>query len=70
MRDALLTAVADPTLDEQDVLEAAAAIVAVMDGIQYQFLLAPESVDMAAVTRRAVRAILADLRAGSGRDSR
>jgi hypothetical protein len=26
-------------------------------------------VDMAAVTRRAVRAILADLRAGSGRDS-
>jgi AcrR family transcriptional regulator len=69
VRDALLTAVADPSLDEQDVLEAAAAIVAVMDGIQYQFLLAPESVDMAAVTRRAVRAILADLRAGSGRDS-
>lgn len=67
VRDALLTVVADPSVTEQDVLEAAAAIVAVMDGIQYQFLLAPDSVDMAAVTRRTVRALLADLRAGSGR---
>lgn len=67
VRDALLTAVADPRVSEQDVLEAAAAIVAVMDGIQYQFLLAPEAVDMAAVTRRTVRALLADLRTGSGR---
>ena len=39
-----------------------------MDGIQYQYLLDPSAVDMAAVTRRTVRALLADLRAGSGRD--
>lgn len=63
VRDALLTAVADPAVSEQDVLETAAAIVAVMDGVQYQFLLDPEAVDMAAVTRRTVRALLADLRA-------
>ena len=67
VRDAFLAAVADPRVSEQDVLEAAAAIVAVMDGIQYQFLLDPEAVDMAAVTRRTVRALLADLRAGAGR---
>jgi AcrR family transcriptional regulator len=68
VRDAFLTAVADPSVSEQDVREAAAAVVAVMDGIQYQYLLDPSAVDMAAVTRRTVRALLADLRAGSGRD--
>lgn len=67
VRDALLAAVADPTVSTQDVLEAATAIVAVMDGVQYQFLLEPDSVDMAAVTKRAVRALLLDLRTGSGR---
>lgn len=66
VRDALLTAVADPEVSEQDVLEAATAIVAVMDGVQYQFLLDPEAVDMAAVTRRTIRALLADLRANGG----
>ena len=65
VRDAILTAVADPSVAEGDVLEAAAAIVAVMDGVQYQFLLDPGSVDMEAVTRRAIRALLADLRNGS-----
>lgn len=69
VRDALLSAVADPAVPTEDVLEAATAIVAVMDGVQYQFLLAPEAVDMAAVTRRTVRALLADLRAQSGRGS-
>ena len=59
---------ADPTITEADVLEASAAIVAVMDGVQYQFLLDPDSVDMAAVTRRAIRALLADLRNGSAVD--
>lgn len=69
VRDALLSAVADPAVPAEDVLEAATAIVAVMDGVQYQFLLAPDAVDMAAVTRRTVRALLADLRAQSGRGS-
>ncbi|SLN02440.1 Transcriptional regulator, TetR family [Brachybacterium faecium] len=66
VRDAFLTALADPTIPEQDVLEAASAVIAVMDGVQYQFLLDPESVDMAAITRRTVRSLLADLRARAG----
>lgn len=70
VRDAVLTAIADPDVPAEDVVEAAAAIVAVMDGVQYQFLLDPGSVDMAAVTRRTIRALLADLRAGSGGDAR
>lgn len=65
VRDAILTAVADPTIAEADVLETSAAIVAVMDGVQYQFLLDPGAVDMTAVTRRTIRALLADLRSGS-----
>lgn len=65
VRDAILTALADPEITEADVLEASAAMVAVMDGVQYQFLLDPDSVDMAAVTRRAIRALMADLRNGS-----
>lgn len=70
VRDAILTAVADPDIPDDDLLETAAAIVAVMDGVQYQFLLDPGSVDMAAVTRRTVRALLADLRNGSAREDR
>ncbi|MGO1409581.1 MAG: TetR/AcrR family transcriptional regulator [Brachybacterium sp.] len=65
VRDAILTAISDPTVAEADVLEVSAAIVAVMDGVQYQFLLDPDAVDMAAVTRRAIRALLADLRDGA-----
>lgn len=67
LQEALLEAIADPSVSEQDVLETAAAIVAVMDGIQFQYLLDPEAVDMAAVTRRTVRALLADLRTRTGR---
>ncbi|MFF6911872.1 MULTISPECIES: TetR family transcriptional regulator [unclassified Streptomyces] len=40
--------------------EAATAIIAVMDGLQVQWLLAPESVDMTAVTDRVVTALLAE----------
>ncbi|KQV17206.1 TetR family transcriptional regulator [Kitasatospora sp. Root187] len=47
---------------EFDVGSVAAAIVAVMDGLQVQWLLDPDAVDMAASTRRAVRVLLADLR--------
>src|SRR5690606_30736848 len=45
-----------------DVAETAAAVVAVMDGLQVQWLLDPERVDMIAVTRRTVDALLAALR--------
>lgn len=69
VQDAILTAIEDPAVSETDVLEVAAAIVAVMDGVQYQFLLEPEAVDMAAVTRRTVRALMADLRHRSGRST-
>jgi AcrR family transcriptional regulator len=41
--------------------EAATAIVALMDGLQIQWLLAPDSVDMAASTDRVINALLADL---------
>ena len=37
------------------------AIMAVMDGLQVQWLLAPDSVDMAASTDRVITALLADL---------
>ena len=37
------------------------AIIAVMDGLQVQWLLAPESVDMAASTDRVITALLADI---------
>ncbi|MER6530207.1 TetR family transcriptional regulator [Streptomyces sp. NPDC001508] len=41
--------------------DAANAIIAVMDGLQVQWLLAPQSVDMAASTDRVINALLADL---------
>ena len=56
-------AIGDPSVPEQDIEEVAAGIIAVMDGLQYQFLLDNSSVDMAAVTERVIRALLADLRA-------
>ena len=48
-----------------DVEQAAAAIVAVMDGLQVQWLLDPDRVDMVAVTRRTIDALLAALGAPS-----
>ena len=44
-----------------DVEQTAAAIVAVMDGLQVQWLLDPDRVDMVAVTRRTIDALLAAL---------
>ncbi len=44
-----------------DVEQTAAAIVAVMDGLQVQWLLDPERVDMVAVTRRTIDALVAAL---------
>lgn len=41
--------------------EAATAIIAVMDGLQVQWLLAPDSVDMTAATDRVITALLADI---------
>ncbi|MEU0247333.1 TetR family transcriptional regulator [Streptomyces sp. NPDC006235] len=41
--------------------DAANAIIAVMDGLQVQWLLAPDSVDMTASTDRVITALLADL---------
>jgi AcrR family transcriptional regulator len=64
VRDDILLAVADPDVPEAAVLEAATAIIAVMDGLQYQYLLDPGCVSMPAVVERTIRALLADLRAG------
>ncbi len=44
-----------------DVEGVANAVIAVMDGLQVQWLLAPDAVDMAATTRRVIDALLADL---------
>jgi AcrR family transcriptional regulator len=49
------------TRPDLNVEEAATAIIAVMDGLQIQWLLAPDSVDMAASTDRVITALLADL---------
>lgn len=47
--------------DDADIAETAIAIIAVMDGLQVQWLLAPETVDMAAVTHRTIDALVASL---------
>jgi len=41
-----------------DVRDAAAAIIAVMDGMQVQWLLAPDSVDMAGATRAVIESVV------------
>ncbi|MFI6009667.1 TetR family transcriptional regulator C-terminal domain-containing protein [Streptomyces sp. NPDC051243] len=41
--------------------DAAGAVIAVMDGLQAQWLFAPESVDMSAATDRVITALLADI---------
>lgn len=56
-------AVGDPSISDQEIEEVAAGIIAVMDGLQYQFLLDNSSVDMSAVTERVIRALMADLKA-------
>jgi AcrR family transcriptional regulator len=52
------------TRPDLDLEEAATAIIAVMDGLQIQWLLAPDSVNMAAATDRVINALLADLSGG------
>lgn len=47
--------------EDLDVENVANAIIAVMDGLQVQWLLSPESVDMAASTERVVSALLASI---------
>jgi len=47
--------------DDADVTETAIAIIAVMDGLQVQWLLDPGTVDMAAVTHRTIDALVASL---------
>ncbi len=52
------------TSEELDVRGAAGAIVAVMDGLQVQWLLDPGAVDMAASTDRVIEALLESMRKG------
>jgi AcrR family transcriptional regulator len=49
------------TRPDLNVDEAATAIIALMDGLQIQWLLAPDAVDMAACTERVITALLTDL---------
>ncbi|SCK44077.1 transcriptional regulator, TetR family [Streptomyces sp. LamerLS-316] len=52
------------TSEDLDVRGAASAIVAVMDGLQVQWLLDPGAVDMAASTDRVIEALLESMRKG------
>ncbi len=62
--DALREACAPPAGREDLTENAANAIIAVMDGLQVQWLLSPESVDMAASTELVVTSLLATLDPG------
>ncbi|MGO1317248.1 MAG: TetR/AcrR family transcriptional regulator [Cellulomonadaceae bacterium] len=64
LRDALHRAFAqaygEPTAERAEAIDAAcASILAVMDGLQLQWLLAPESIDLGATTEFAIRALVA-----------
>lgn len=63
IRDAVAEVMADERVTSEDIAEVSRAIMAVMDGLQYQHLLAPSRVDMAPIVERTIRALLADLRA-------
>lgn len=60
--------VTDGEAEPAAVEQTAAAIVAVMDGLQVQWLLDPTAVDMEAVTQRTITALVAALRDGQRRD--
>lgn len=47
--------------EDTDIEETATAIIAVMDGLQVQWLLAPDAIDMPAVLRRTLDALLTAL---------
>lgn len=49
-------------VDPRAVQEVAASITAVMDGLQVQWLLSPQAVDMATAAKRTIRALVEDLR--------
>lgn len=65
--EAVAEVAADPSIPDQEIEEVAAGIIAVMDGLQYQFLLDNSAVDMPAITERVVRALIADLKARTAR---
>lgn len=67
--EAVAEVVADPSIPDQEIEEVAAGIIAVMDGLQYQFLLDNSAVDMPAITERVVRALIVDLKARTTRAS-
>lgn len=58
-----------PELDREVAYRAAAAILGVMDGVQIQWLLDPDAVDLAEATTFAIEAIVAAVLAGPDRPS-
>ncbi|WP_169513958.1 TetR/AcrR family transcriptional regulator [Agromyces subbeticus] len=52
--------------DEQELLDSASALIAVMDGLQVQWLLNPDAVDMPRIVSRTLDEIVARLRAQAG----
>ncbi|HEY3558681.1 MAG TPA: TetR family transcriptional regulator [Kribbella sp.] len=64
LRDMVASAVADATgrpLDDPKVSAGASAIIAVMDGLQSQWLLDPDAVDMRATVDLAIRSLVREL---------
>jgi hypothetical protein len=64
LRDMVTSAVSDATnrpMDDQQVVGAASAIIATMDGLQTQWLLDKDAVDMRAVVDLTIRALVREL---------
>jgi len=57
--------VVSPAVPEDDIVRAASLIVATMDGLQVQWLLEPDVIDMASGVETAINGVLAQLRAGT-----
>jgi AcrR family transcriptional regulator len=60
-----LREVVPPTVPEHELVRAASLIIAMMDGLQVQWLLDPDTIDMASSVEIAINGVVAQLRAGT-----
>lgn len=60
-----LREVVPPAVPEDELLGAASLIIAMMDGLQVQWLLEPDAIDMASGVAKGIDGVLAQLRAGT-----
>ena len=62
---AALREVVPPSVPEAEFINAASLIIAMMDGLQVQWLLEPDAIDMASSVQTAIDGVVARLRAGA-----